>query len=49
MELGNVHKYNINMLKSLHNELNEANVESGGWIATVTNEKFTRYSKGVDW
>ena len=46
MDLGNVHKYDIDTLKSLHNELNEANVESGGWIATATDEKIYTIFKG---
>ena len=46
MELGNVHKYDIETLKSLHNELNESNVESGGWIATVTDENIYTIFEG---
>ena len=46
MDLGNVRKYDIDTLKSLHNELNEANVESGGWIATATDEKIYTIFKG---
>ena len=46
MELGNVHKYDIETLKSLHNELNESNVESGGWIVTVTDENIYTIFEG---
>ena len=46
MELGNVYKYDIETLKSLHDELNESNVESGGWIATVTDENIYTIFEG---
>ena len=54
MDLGNVRKYDIDTLKSLHNELNESNVESGGWIVTATDEKTgivktTRSKRGRRW
>ena len=47
MDLGNVRKYDIETLKSLHNELNESNVQSGGWIITATDEKiYTIFEEG---
>ena len=46
MDLGNVFKYDIDTLKSLHNELNKANVESGGWIGCTTDEKIYTIFKG---
>ena len=46
MDLGDVFKLGIETLKSLHDELNRANVEPGGLIVTATDEKIYTIFKG---
>ena len=46
MELGNALKYDKDTLKLLLKELNEAGIESGGWIASATKEKIYSIIKG---